>query len=453
MARSRKKKKRAGEVRISTATPNAMAPAKAGSAVRSAGTALRWILGLATVSGVALVLWWGGGSDGPAPEAPAPTAVQAPSQSAGHLRMLTELAAIRDRTADVNQWQGDAKARQARSLLSRLPAEGLELERFQLLTDVGEHELRLGNETDAIDRFATAVELLPTLEGTLSENQALRTVFRLGVAYLRYGETQNCTQRHNADSCILPIRGDGVHTDETGSRAAIDAFLHVLEGTQRTDPLHIKSVWLLNLAYMTVGGYPDEVPPDYRLAPDVFESEESFPRFVNVAARLGLADFTLSGGTVFDDFDGDDDLDLVTTTFDAFGEPRFYRNRGDGNFDDRSGAANLKGLYGGLNLVQADYDNDGDLDIYVLRGAWLASAGRQPNSLWRNDGTGRFADVTFEAGLGETALPAQSAAWADYDNDGDVDLFVGNEHGTPPAGMGLDEEPFDAPSELFRNNG
>ena len=50
-------------------------------------------------------------------------------------------------------------------------------------------------------------------------------------------------------------------------------------------------------------------------------------------------------------------------------------------------------------MVSADYDNDGDIDVFVLRGAWLGSEGRIPNSLWQNDGQGIFEDVTDEAGV------------------------------------------------------
>ena len=94
-------------------------------------------------------------------------------------------------------------------------------------------------------------------------------------------------------------------------------------------------------------------------------------------------------------------------------------------------------------MEQADYNNDGHLDILVLRGAWLMKAGKHPNSLLRNNGDGTFTDVTFEAGLGEDSYPTQTAAWADYDHDGDLDLYVGNEH--------VGE--IHAPNQLFRNNG
>ena len=105
---------------------------------------------------------------------------------------------------------------------------------------------------------------------------------------------------------------------------------------------------------------------------------------------------------------------------------------------ERTEEAGFTGLYGGLNMIHADYDNDGDLDILVLRGAWLGDAGRHPNSLLRNDGTGRFRDVTLLAGLGDEHFPTQTAAWSDYDNDGDLDLFIGNES---------------YPCQLFENRG
>lgn len=88
--------------------------------------------------------------------------------------------------------------------------------------------------------------------------------------------------------------------------------------------------------------------------------------------------------------------------------------------------AGLAGLTGGLNIVHADYDNDGWLDALVLRGAWLGPAGRHPDSLLRNRGDGTFEDVTEAAGL-LAFHPGQTAAWADVDLDGWVDVFVGHE--------------------------
>jgi hypothetical protein len=91
---------------------------------------------------------------------------------------------------------------------------------------------------------------------------------------------------------------------------------------------------------------------------------------------------------------------------------------------------------GGLNLIQTDYNNDGCLDILVLRGAWEPIGQRY--SLLRNNCDGTFTDVTEESGIAKPATSTQTAVWADIDNDGLLDLFVGNENG---------------PSHLFRNKG
>ena len=201
--------------------------------------------------------------------------------------------------------------------------------------------------------------------------------------------------------------------------------------------------WLLNIAYMTLDQYPRGVPEQYRVDPAFFRSSTDFPRFENVYPELGLNTFNMCGGAVVDDFDGDHDLDIITCTWDVTGPMQVFRNNADGSFTEVTEEAGLKGFYGGLNLVHADYDNDGDLDVFVMRGAWLAEDGMHPNSLLRNDGQLRFTDVTFESGLGELACPTKTAAWADYDLDGDLDLYVGNES----------SESVQVPCQLFRNEG
>jgi hypothetical protein len=193
---------------------------------------------------------------------------------------------------------------------------------------------------------------------------------------------------------------------------------------------------------MTLGEYPDKVPPQWLIPPSAYESEEAFPRFFNIAKDVGLDRFNLSGGAIVDDFDGDGLLDVVCSTMHVGDSLKFYRNTGRGVFEDRSVEANFEGLFGGLNVVHADYDNDGDLDLLVLRGAWMGVHGMAPRSLLQNDGKGHFIDVTTTAGLG-TYYPSQTAAWADIDHDGDLDVFIGNEHGNG----------VEAPSQLFRNNG
>jgi len=133
----------------------------------------------------------------------------------------------------------------------------------------------------------------------------------------------------------------------------------------------------------------------------------------------------------------------VRSTVDPGEHLVYLVNDGHGHFHDGSAAAGLGAIPGGLNLIAGDYDNDGNTDLLVLRGAWLGRGGRIPRALLRNLGDGRFVEVTAQAGLEFPAYPSQAAAFADFDRDGDLDLFVGNE-----ARAG---EVY--PSQLFRNEG
>lgn len=360
------------------------------------------------------------------------------SPPTGDARMRERLAEIARRTPDENPDLGDAKARRLREQLATSSPAADPIERWRLLYRLSQEELNLGRDPEAIAHLSEAYELLPQVRDRLRPHQVVESVFRLGVAHFRNGEVENCRYPGVADRCILPIRDEATHVREESSRRAIVYFAEVCARTPPDSSAHLRSRWLLNLAYMTVGDYPDRVPEELRIPPATFRSEASFPRLRNVARDAGLDAIDLSGAVVADDFDGDGDIDVLTATIDPRGGMRYYRSRGDGSFDDGTRQARLEGLLGGLNMVQADYDNDGDIDVLVLRGAWWGPDGRHPNSLLRNDGTGTFTDVTFDVGLSPPDFPTQTATWADYDLDGDVDLFVGNEN---------------HPCQLFRNDG
>ncbi|RPH56350.1 CRTAC1 family protein, partial [bacterium] len=240
--------------------------------------------------------------------------------------------------------------------------------------------------------------------------------------------------------CLLPIRGSGIHVLQRGSRRAFQEYLALLE----EHPENVEYRWLLNLAAMTLGEYPDKVPARWVVPPASFESEYPLPRFTDLAPGLGLDRLGLAGGAIVDDLNGDGHLDVLTSSWGLLDPIRYFQNNADGTFTDRTAAAGLTGVTGGLHLAQADYDNDGDLDVAVPRGAWVGVAGQgnHPNSLLRNNGDGSFEDVTEEAGL-LSLHPTQAVAWGDYDNDGWLDLFIGNESTGKP----------EHPSELYRNNG
>jgi hypothetical protein len=239
-----------------------------------------------------------------------------------------------------------------------------------------------------------------------------------GLAALRCGEDDNCVLCRGESSCILPLSLSAIHTRPRGSRLAIRHFTDYL----RHYPDHLEVRWVLNLAHMTLGEHPQGVDPRHLLTlKGYIPSEKSIGRFRDIGHLVGVNRFNQAGGAILDDFDNDGLLDLVVSTMDPAGTMAFYRNRGDGTFEDRTRASGLGKQFGGLYCVQADYNNDGHLDVFLCRGAWVPLA--QSPSLLRNNGDGTFTDVTKEAGL---ALPVNSisACWADYDNDGWLDLFV-----------------------------
>jgi len=259
----------------------------------------------------------------------------------------------------------------------------------------------------------------------------------LALAWLRLGEQENCQNNHSAQSCIIPLKKEGVHQLKNGSEHAIE--IYSLLQDKFPNP---KYIWLLNVAYMTLGNYPNNMPSKYRLEIPSKAEQQDFPAFKNIAMDVGLAQNGLSGGACIDDFNNDELLDIFMTSYGMQDNVQSYLNNGNGGFSNATESAGLIGIVSGLNCIQADYNNDGYKDILVLRGAWLKEAGTHPNSLLKNNGDGTFQDVTYSSKL-ISHHPTQTASWGDFNNDGYIDLFIGNE-----------STKNDIHScELFRNNG
>ena len=284
-----------------------------------------------------------------------------------------------------------------------------------------------GNMEAAIENFQAAYQIAVAhgLKATELDLEA-----KLGIAHLHRGEVENRVN-NQAKSSIFPLSPQARHKLASSSENAIKHFRKYLD--QKPNDLEVK--WLLNIAYIYLGKYPHGVPKEHLISPAAFKSKEDIGRFVDVAPSLGLDTFSMSGGTIMDDFDNDGCLDVVFSSRDLCAPLQYFRNHGDGTFSDRSHPSGLSKQVGGLNILQTDYNNDGWLDIYVMRGGWTFPI---KNSLLRNNGDGTFTDVTRDSGLASPATQNQTAAWADFDNDGNIDLFLGNEL---------------YPSQLFHNNG
>src|SRR5271168_4020389 len=156
---------------------------------------------------------------------------------------------------------------------------------------------------------------------------------------------------------------------------------------------------------MTLGEYPSGVPAIYLIPEKDFHSKQNIGRFVDVAPAAGLNLFRGAGGIIVDDFDNDGLLDVMVSSVDVCDPLHYFHNDGNGKFSDRTQQAGLAEQLGGLNIIQADYNNDGCMDILMLRGGWSFP---QRKSLLRNNCDGTFTDVTDKSGLGATITATQT---------------------------------------------
>ena len=149
-------------------------------------------------------------------------------------------------------------------------------------------------------------------------------------------------------------------------------------------------------------------------------------RHINGASDRKFYLETMGSGAAFLDYDNDGDLDLYIVNggplpgFETSDQPTnlLYQNNGDSTFTDITAAAGVGDTNYGMGCIAADYDNDGDADLYVTNFG--------ENLLYRNNGDGTFTDVTTHAGVGNGQKWSSSCAFVDYDYDGNLDLYVVN---------------------------
>lgn len=298
--------------------------------------------------------------------------------------------------------------------------------------------LNAGYTQQSIDQYNDVLYTIDSLKINPPESFMTAIHDLLAITHFRHGEETNCLDGHNAESCIMPIRGAGIHRNKNNAEMAINIYKSLLE----KNPKDYVYRWLINLAYMVKGDYPDKVPQRW-LIPQLTPSDSiTFPEFTEIAESAGLDHISLAGGSIADDFDGDGLIDIMVSSWGLDNQLHYFKNMGNRGFEDQTESANLIGITGGLNMVHGDYNNDGWVDVFVLRGGWFGEDGNHPNSLLKNNGNGTFTDVTISTSI-YSEHPTQTASWGDFNNDGWLDLFIGNENTGGSNHI----------SELYQNNG
>ena len=289
------------------------------------------------------------------------------------------------------------------------------------------------------------------------EPNNLEAMLQLGLAEFRLGEADKAAERfehiirnyrrHSGAYYYLGV----YHLRHGAPEKAVENFIESL----RLKPRDPETLWNLWTAYSQLGGYPEELPEEFRIVVSrnsrrqsavSSQQRDSFTdrrkpmvsdsQFTDIAPDLKMDKVDGGRGSAWGDYDNDGDLDIVAVG--TYQPHALFRNNGDGTFTNTADEAGIADPRGGWGSLFADYDNDGYLDLYITRGGWSGAA---ENTLYHNNGDGTFTDVTHKAGVAD---PQSSfcAAWADYDNDGYIDLYIAN----GVIGDG-------AANVLYRNNG
>ncbi len=269
-----------------------------------------------------------------------------------------------------------------------------------------------------------------------------------GEAAVAQGAPFHFTARITSDHSIT----QGVFFDLIAPNGAKMTFARQLVAVPPGLPTEISASvipaqWFKQRGRYQIAASLDRQPAGSPLAFEVRAPTVTAPIFKDVSGPAGVATSLPSAtcgrwtnGSAWADVDGDRRLDLLVTRMQA--PLQLFLNRGS-RFSEESAARGLSTAgYVSLGAVFADYDNDGDADLYV--------ANDGPDLLYRNEGKGTFVNVTAAAGLGDD-LSSVSASWGDYDRDGHLDLYVVN-HSRCAGNVSLSQLQYHS-DHLYHNNG
>jgi hypothetical protein len=173
------------------------------------------------------------------------------AEAAAHQQMEDTLAALHKQLGGSNEFFGDGPMLQLTADLAKVD-RAKETGRYdEGLIDLGRANIDYGNLSTGLKQLQAAYRILVEFKAP-AENRR-EGAYQLGIANLRLAETDNCCASFAPESCILPFQGAAIHTKRAGSEAAVRYFTEAMELAGDNQVIRMRSQWLLNVAYMTLG--------------------------------------------------------------------------------------------------------------------------------------------------------------------------------------------------------
>ena len=311
----------------------------------------------------------------------------------------------------INHWKSELKE-------TKEPKKRLFLQ-LKLIDEL----IRCNENEEALEMIDQVALGFKKNESNSERNRITRNLdFFRALALFRIDERKCCYDNFQIHSCVFPIIDENYLFSTDNIREANDIWGNLLS----KQPWDYRSKWMFNLSSHLIGKDTE------RRLRNVFDGKQVDGtahlniETSNLSKKLNLNCEGLAGGVIIEDFDKNGLPDVFRTSWYFNHNCQLFLQTEKGRFVEQTTEFGLQGEVGGLNCVSTDYNNDGYLDIFVLRGGWLDGLGLLPNSLLKNVNGERFENVSFEIGLAG-AYPSHSAAWADFNNDGWLDVVIGNE--------------------------
>ena len=295
--------------------------------------------------------------------------------------------------------------------------------RFFLKLKLIDELTRCNKNAEALALIQETEELLELSVPELDRNRVERNLrFFKALTLFRIDERKCCYDDFRSNSCIFPI----IEKEYLFTTGNIKKANEIWGELLREQPWDYRNKWMFNLSNHLIGNETERklrsvFAQKLGNGPTPGDIETS-----NISNKMNLHCEGLAGGVIVEDFDQNGLQDVFRTSWYFDHNCQLLLQTEPGRFSEQTGQFMLDGEVGGLNCVSTDYNNDGYVDILILRGGWLGGLGLLPNSLLKNVNGKRFENVSFETGL-TSAYPSHSAVWADFNNDGWLDLVIGNE--------------------------